>query len=235
VCWNFDSLKLARLAGARAEVVKVAELWKSVGAESSLALTGAAASEANFKRLAHGHRMIHIATHGFFLQPDCPSRHHGNESATATRVVKDNPLLLTGLCLAGANRHRELAGLPAGEDGILTAEEVCSLDLRGTDWVILSSCESGLGRVVTGEGVYGLRRSFLMAGARTVFSTLWQIPDRGTGETIRALYGNTRRNIPRLLQEASRSAISNLRKRGQPDHPYNWAAFIAIGAWEPRP
>lgn len=233
-CREIDSLKLHRLAGAREEVSRVAAFWDRGRVGPSTTLTGADASEANFKWAAPGHEVIHLATHGFFLHPECRSSNPGLQGPAAARVANDNPLLLSGICLAGANRFRQLTDSTAIEDGILTAEEVCSLDLSGTDWVVLSSCESGLGRVVTGEGIYGLRRSFLMAGARTVFSTLWQIPDWTTQELMRRLYTSDGTSVPARLQAAACATIADLRRRGQPDHPYNWAAFIAVGAWQSR-
>ena len=100
--------------------------------------------------------------------------------------MPENPLLLSGLALAGANR-RAAAG-PDEDDGILTAEEVASLNLQGTEWAVLSACDTGLGEIKAGEGVFGLRRAFQIAGARTVIMSLWSVDDRATRPWMRALY-----------------------------------------------
>ena len=105
------------------------------------------------------------------------------QSAT---VRAENPLLLSGLALAGANR-RQVATLDE-EDGILTAEEVASLDFNGVEWAVLSACNTGLGRVRPGEGVLGLRRAFQIAGARTVIMSLWSVKTIATRLWMRALY-----------------------------------------------
>ena len=122
-----------------------------------LRLTGRRAGEGAFKRLAPSFDVLHIATHGFFLdQQQCPP---GEGKGT-------NPLLLSGLAFAGANRRTG----GEGEDGILTAEEVAALDLSRASWAVLSACESGLGRAQSGEGVLGLRRAFLVAGIKSIRS-----------------------------------------------------------------
>ena len=95
-----------------------------------------------------------------------------------------NPLLLSGLALAGANR-RATSG--DGEDGILTAEEVGALDLGGVEWAVLSACDTGLGEIRAGEGVFGLRRAFQVAGVRTVIMSLWSVQDEANVADARAL------------------------------------------------
>src|SRR6185295_6302433 len=107
-----------------------------------------------------------LATHGFFLTGDCSSllgsRGLGGLSETPTGSASESPLLLSGLVLAGANQR---ATAPAdGEDGILTAEEIASLDLAGVEWAVMSACETGVGELRSGEGVIGLRRAFQIAG-----------------------------------------------------------------------
>ena len=131
------------------------------------------ASERAFKQDAPGSRVLHLATHGFFLGAACDraprSGRRGRGHSRASRETPgtaENPLLLSGLALAGANRRAE-AG-PRDEDGILTAEEVTSLNLDGVEWAVLSACDTGLGQVRIGEGVFGLRRAFQVAGVHTV-------------------------------------------------------------------
>src|SRR5262249_3767193 len=137
-------------------------------------LLGREATETAFKAL-HGPRLLHIATHGFFL-PDQPrdpaaSRALARLSFGARTSASGEDLLLrSGLALAGANPRQSGA-----DDGILTALEVSGTDLYGTQLVVLSACETGLGKAITGDGVYGLRRALVLAGARTQVMSLWKV------------------------------------------------------------
>jgi CHAT domain-containing protein/tetratricopeptide (TPR) repeat protein len=142
-----------------------------------------------------------------------------------------DPLLRAGLAFAGANTWLRGDEPPAGAgNGILTAEEVTGLDLGGTELVVLSACQTGLGKVEPGEGVFGFRRSFVLAGARTVVLSLWEVPDNPTRELMEDFY--------LLLQarpraEALRAAKLRLRAR-YPDTA-SWAAFICQGDPGPLP
>jgi CHAT domain-containing protein len=118
------------------------------------------------------------------------------------------------------------------EDGVLSAYEVSAMNLEGTDLVVLSACETGLGEVRQGEGVYGLRRAFQMAGARTVVSALWPVSDKTTADMMGQLYALTEKSLPERIREAQLAQIEKLRSEGFADHPYNWAAFIALGDWK---
>jgi CHAT domain-containing protein len=146
--------------------------------------------------------------------------------------VGENPLLLSGLALAGANR-REEAG-PNEEDGIATAEEIAALDLTGTEWAVLSACETGVGEVRAGEGVFGLRRAFQVAGARTLIMSLWSVEDEATREWMRALYEarlRDRRDTAESVRAASLRVLRDRRARGGSTHPFYWGAFVAAGDW----
>src|SRR5205085_8000015 len=114
------------------------------------------------------------------------------------------------------------------EDGLLTAEDVSGLDLSGTQLVVLSACETGLGEVHIGEGVFGLRRAFVLAGARAVVMSLWKVPDGPTHELMADLYGRLLAGEP--VAEALRGAQLALRQR-HPE-PYFWGAFVCLG--DPR-
>jgi CHAT domain-containing protein len=159
-----------------------------------------------------GPRILHIATHGFFLE--APSR------ATTMPV---NPLLRSGLALAGAN-------LDKGKS-VLTAFEASHLDLWGTRLVTLSACDTGLGEVRNGEGVYGLRRSFFLAGAETVVMSLWPVSDYVTRQMMTAYYRGLKDGLGRgeALRRAQLSVLAQSNRR----HPFYWASFIQAGDWRP--
>ncbi|NER82554.1 MAG: CHAT domain-containing protein, partial [Leptolyngbya sp. SIO1D8] len=156
-------------------------------------------------------QILHIATHGFFLpnQKHNPNEDHLNtfgmissssngamERLSANRL--ENPLLRSGLALAGANTWLKDGALPEdAEDAILTAEDVTGMNLLSTEMVVLSACETGLGEVQTGEGVFGLRRAFVLAGAKTLVMSLWKVPDRQTQMLMEDFYERILAGHPR--------------------------------------
>jgi CHAT domain-containing protein len=170
---------------------------------------------------------LHVATHGFFL-PDPEADGDGGVRLAAP----ENPLFRSGLALAGANTWLKGGAPPAeAEDGLLTAEDVTGLDLAGTELVVLSACETGLGQVRAGEGVFGLRRAFQLAGARTVVMSLWKVPDGPTQELIPEFFRHLLAGVPRA--DALRRARLELRRRC-PD-PRAWGAFVLQGDPSPLP
>ncbi len=267
-CGDFRSLRFPALPASAAEAREVTRVWVSSKGSAAgdsdnipvgLQLTGMEASEAEFKALAPGRRVLHIATHGFFLGGRCPSAlesvrdigastsaagaasgavasgpaaRPGSSNGAPRLATGENPLLLSGLALAGANR-RDQAG-PDQEDGILTAEEIAALDLSGCEWAVLSACETGLGEVRAGEGVFGLRRAFQVAGAGTVIMSLWSVEDEAARRWMRALYaGRLVRGLSTAaaVREASLAVLRERRARGQSTHPFYWGAFVAAGDW----
>jgi CHAT domain-containing protein len=144
----------------------------------------------------------------------------------------ESPLIHSGLVLAGANRRASLAA--GAEDGILTAEEVASLDLHGVEWVVLSACETGIGEVRRGEGVFGLRRAFEVSGARTLIMSLWSVDDQTTAHWMRSLY-SSRLGDGMGTAEAIRAVqiqwLQQVRASGSSTHPFAWGAFVAVGDW----
>jgi CHAT domain-containing protein len=159
--------------------------------------------------------------------------------STAARAVTEapadaleNPLRLSGLALAGANRR---ATAPEGaDDGILTAEEIAALDLSGVGWVVLSACDTGVGAVDAGEGVSGLRRALRVAGARTVISSLWAIEDESASRWMDSLYRRRLREGQATVESvngASRDELARRRAAGESTHPFFWAGFVASGDW----
>ncbi|MBX9719959.1 MAG: CHAT domain-containing protein, partial [Candidatus Obscuribacterales bacterium] len=138
-----------------------------------------------------------------------------------------NPLLRSGLVLAGANFGHS----GPKQDGILTALEVSGLDLWGTQLVTLSACESGLGELSSSEGVYGLRRAFIIAGAESEVISLWSVSDLATAMLMTEFY--KRLNAGDGRAASLRQAQLNLLKLNATSHPHYWAAFIPLGNWKP--
>jgi CHAT domain-containing protein len=245
-CGALQSMQFTPLAGTSREVRDVAALWTDSSAD---VLEGHAATEQAFKQKAPGRRVIHLATHGFFLGNDCvqvgttrsvgglvtaqakPASRPG-QTKRSNAALTANPLLMSGLALAGANR-RAAAG-PDEDDGILTSEEVTALNLEGVEWAVLSACDTGLGEVKAGEGVFGLRRAFQVAGVRTVIMSLWPVDDQATRIWMRALYqGRLQKRLSTAdaMHQASLSVLQNRRANHQSTHPFYWAAFVAAGDW----
>jgi CHAT domain-containing protein/Tfp pilus assembly protein PilF len=179
-----------------------------------------------------------LATHGFFADPEFRSvflldeaafRHQQGEGR-ATPGAR-NPLVLSGLVLAGANQlpAANAEGMAAGDGSILTAEMIASLPLEHLELVVLSACETGLGEVAGGEGVYGLQRAFHMAGAQTTVASLWQVDDEITQELLTRFFENLwQRGLGRL--EALRQAQLAVRRgEGNRAHPRYWAAWVLSG------
>jgi CHAT domain-containing protein/tetratricopeptide (TPR) repeat protein len=235
-CESFASMRFAPLQASRQEAEEISDLWgKGVPSERALtvALTGAEADEASFKRLAPGRRILHLATHGFFAQDRCPSAlSQRRRDPAAEALAGDNPLLLSGLALAGANRRSGAAvGKGSGEDGILTADEIAAIDLTSVEWAVLSACETGVGQVQAGEGVLGLRRAFQTAGVATLIMSLWEVEDEAAREWMLGLYRNriAGMSTAEAVREASRRMIEARRKAGVSTHPFYWGAFVAAG------
>jgi CHAT domain-containing protein len=171
-------------------------------------------------------RVLHLATHGFFL-PDQELADSEDEPAAGS----EDPMLRSGIVLAGAEYALAGRSAPELEDGILTAYEAVGLDLQGTELVTLSACETGLGDVKTGEGVFGLRRALEVAGADAVLMSLWAVPDRETKELMSAFYrrwlaGEGKHEALRGAQLEVRELV---KERYGRDLPYYWGAFVLVG------
>ena len=182
-------------------------------------LTGTEASENSLKSWQRP-EILHLATHGFFLQPEV------NPNPDEPSIGRENPLLRSGLALAGFNLRQS-----EGEDGVLTALEVAGLNLRGTRLVVLSACATGLGELTAGEGVYGLRRAFTLAGAESQLMSLWNVSDKGTQELMVAYYRQLQSGEGR--GEALRQVQLEMLQNPDRAHPFFWAVFIPTGDWSP--
>jgi CHAT domain-containing protein len=223
-----SGLVFTPLGGTAAEATQLQALLQL---DKQNVLTKDRATEARLRQL-HGPRILHMATHGFFLndrQATASLKSLGFGSEALPLSLGENPLLRSGLALAGANtRHSG-----ATDDGILTAAEAAQLDLLGTGLVVLSACKTGVGTVQNGEGVYGLRRALVLAGAQTQIVSLWKVSDEATQELMIDYYRRLLKGEGRsgALREAQAMMIAKPARQ----HPYYWAAFIAIGDWTPLP
>jgi CHAT domain-containing protein/Tfp pilus assembly protein PilF len=220
---DLSRARFVPLPGTAGEAVAVGSML-----EGAVVYTDTRATEAVVKA-ARGPRILHVATHGFFLDPGATvsvkdGRMLVMDQPTASGAdALDNPLLRSGLAFAGANRRDG----GDGEDGILTALEATALDLWGTRLAVLSACETGVGESRRGDGVYGLRRALVMAGAESQLMTLWQVSDLATRDLMIMFYhqlggGNGR-------AEALRRAQREMRASDRRRHPYYWASFILSG------
>ena len=240
------------LSATRGELATIDKLYRGTfGPDGITLLEKSEANEKRFRQEAPRHKFLHVATHGFFAPESLRSALKDStdrgtrltESNSSQRWVGYPPGLLSGLALAGANRA------PDGDqdDGILTASEVESLDLRGVDLALLSACETGLGNVAGGEGLLGLQRAFQVAGARSVVASLWQVSDDATRALMERFYDNLwQKDLSTLesLREAQLWMLKEGQHRGlvrldQPKAdnepkrtpPFYWAAFILSGDW----
>ena len=210
-------MSITDLPATQTELKTVTSILSS-GQWKVAAFASREASEENIKKVrAPG--ILHVATHGFF-QSDVAVNEAGAESEREETL--QNPLFRSGLLLAGA-------GVPAAsrtEDGVLTAYEAMNLDLQNTELVCLSACETGLGDVQNGEGVYGLQRSFLVAGARSLLMSLWQVDDEATQQLMTTFYQGWMSGMSK--GEAFRKAQQQMKEKYK--QPFYWAAFVLVGS-----
>ena len=223
-CPDIATLRFEPLPATISELEDVVRLWKAGGrspdapAARARDLTGAEADEATFKTVAGAFRVLHLATHGFVATRACD---------------RQNPLLVAGLALAGANRRAELPKGVDAEDGLLTAGEIAALDLSGVQWAVLSACRTGVGEIRNGEGILGLRRAFEIAGAGTLIMSLWPVEDEATRVWMSSLYAARARgaDTATAVREASRGALAAQRRLHRTTHPFFWGGFVAAGDW----
>jgi CHAT domain-containing protein len=212
------------------------------GATSTL-LAGEDATKERLTELAPGARFIHVATHGWFAPESIPSwsdtRPLDEKSGLAARLSGEeqvkgmSPMLLCGLALAGANLPEDELGRAPG---LVTADEIAALDLSGCELAVLSACDTNVGERRVGQGVASLQRALQMAGARTVITSLWKVPDEATKELMLDFYRRIwvdKKPKAHALWEAKKRLRDAKDERGQPLHTTrDWAAWVLTG--DPR-
>ena len=207
---------------------RIAQMWRDASGKSTVILSGPDANKEEFRAAVAGSQVIHIATHAAEFDKSCgTAATRGMGLGTSMKTAEAKPV---ALALTGANEFLANGNLA----GILTSEEVLALPLDGTRWVVLSACDTGLGPVVDGEGVFGLRRAFRLAGARTVVMSLWEADDVASAQWMEALYRvrlQKHASVPEAIAQAQMSVLADRRARGVSTHPYFWAAFVASGDW----
>lgn len=220
---DYAGNSIAALPGTKVEIDGISKILKASGYQVNQ-LTQKTATEANLKNVK-GPALMHIATHGYFLKDvDQGSSAFGVHLENAN----DNPLLRSGLMLAGAANTVSGTAMPnlgSNDNGILTAYEAMNLNLTGTSLIVLSACETGLGDVKAGEGVYGLQRAFLVAGAEALIMSLWKVDDAATQQLMTTFYSNWIKsgNKQKAFKQAQLQLMTKYKE------PYYWGAFVMMG------
>ncbi|MBR6979016.1 MAG: CHAT domain-containing protein, partial [Prevotella sp.] len=203
-------------------------------------ITGADATEASVQALsAHAPNILHIATHGFYYTEKEKKMMDARKQLTMDNdrlgavELEDKALTRSGMAFAGANNALQNDDISMEEDdGILTAQEISKLDLRGLDLVVLSACETGMGDIAQGEGVFGLQRGFKKAGAGTIVMSLWKVDDNATQMMMTQFYKNLCDGMDK--HEALHTAQKHLREykdekgENKYNYPHYWAGFIIL-------
>jgi tetratricopeptide (TPR) repeat protein/CHAT domain-containing protein len=219
-------------------LIEVKSISKTIGADKCMVRTGDNATEQVLFQ-AESPRILHIATHGFFLSDqDLPTLKDDrgivsqiqNPAPAGKHLKIENPLIRSGLALSGAN-HALSSQNVATSQGLLTAEKVLGLKLKGTDLVVLSACNTGMGVIQNGQGIYGLQRAFFQAGAKSLIISMWPVPDKETKELMIQLYKNIQAGMNRCqaLHQAALRQKDIVEKRYKHSNPLYWGAFLFLG------
>ena len=206
------------------EAEKINKLMLAKGIETEY-ISGSTATEERFKQMKSPD-VLHIATHGYFFPDPIDTQSHTNLDGSALFKYAEQPLLRSGLLLAGANHvWKGEQALPAKEDGIVTALEISEMDLSNTQLVVLSACETGLGDIDGNEGVFGLQRAFKQAGAEYIIMSLWQVPDFQTQDLLVTFYTNWLEKEMDITQAFKQAQLA---MRDKYQSPYFWAGFVLM-------
>lgn len=220
---DYGTPDIVSLPGTKVEIDGVAKVLKTSGYQITQVMAKDA-TEKNIKSVK-APSLVHIATHGYFLQD--AGEGEGSVFGVNAESASRNPLLRSGLILAGAGKSITGGGsdITSNDNGILTAYEAMNLDLEGTNLVILSACETGLGDIKSGEGVYGLQRAFQVAGAEALIMSLWKVDDAATQMLMTNFYNNWIKlgNKQRAFKQAQLQLMAKYKE------PYYWGAFVMMG------
>ena len=229
-CDALAERRFGRLPFSVREVQGVSALARRrFGDRGVVVVAGAAATEPEFNDCAPQASWIHAATHGFFVDAACRQAGWGSGGGLSASAALD-PLLYSGIALAGANRH--LPESAVSTDGIVTADEFASLDLSNVRGMVITGCDTGLGDYVSGEGVYGLRRALERAGVRSLTLALWPIDDQAAARWSFAFYDGLWRHgrSPAVSgRDAMRQVRGELRAAGLDDLPRRWGGLVVSG------
>lgn len=220
---DYGGTGIAALPGTKVEIDGVSKVLKASAYQVNQ-LTQKTATEANLKAVK-APMVLHIATHGYFLKD---VEQQGSAFGVHLENANDNPLLRSGLMLAGAANTvngNAMPNLQSNDNGILTAYEAMNLNLEGTNLIVLSACETGLGDVKAGEGVYGLQRAFQVAGADALIMSLWKVDDAATQQLMTSFYTNWIKlgNKQKAFKQAQLQLMAKYKE------PYYWGAFVMLG------
>jgi tetratricopeptide (TPR) repeat protein len=237
---DLEGISLPSLPGTEKESAKLEARAKESGWQPQTYL-GTKATEAELRKV-NSPRILHLATHGFFLpEIDLGTPKHGSDTAEIPKGKLVNPMHRSGLALAGAQSTLQAWAKgevpPIENDGVVTAEEVGGLKLDGTWLVVLSACDTGGGEARAGEGVMGLRRGFIQAGAQNLLMTLWPISDQTTVQIMLDFYDAALKggNAPQALADTQRDWLLKLRKeRGLLPAVQLAGAFIMSSQGKPK-
>ncbi len=229
---DLESGKLNPLPGTQAEVDEISSRLEKQHWQVQSYTQQRALKESVLE--VKGPRVLHLATHGFF-EPDQQKLDQQSKDRRAEEdqpTGLEDPMLRSGLYFAGANRRLSERATPADlDDGVLTAYEASQLNLQGTELVVLSACETGLGEVAAGEGVFGLRRALQVAGADSVLMSMWAVPDKETQELMALFYQKwlSGKDKHEALRAAQLEMRARVKARYGEDRPQYWGAFVLVG------
>lgn len=217
---------LSELPGTKTEVEVIKHTLESAGVASAVFMEEKA-NEAEVKKIKNPD-VLHIATHGFFLED--PKEEDLLGYSKMEKEYYKNPMMRSGIFFSGANKTytintANINAISNFEDGMLTAYEAMNLSLDKTELVVLSACQTGLGKIKNGEGVYGLQRAFKLAGAKSMIMSLWPVSDDATKELMISFYASWAKSGN--LYSAFKEAQLDVKKK-YPE-PYYWGAFILNG------
>ncbi|MBT1687493.1 CHAT domain-containing tetratricopeptide repeat protein [Dawidia soli] len=220
---DYGAGDIAPLPGTKVEIDNVNKVLKASAYQVTQYMQKTA-TEKNLKAVK-APTLLHVATHGYFLQD---VEQTGNAFGVQLENAGNNPLLRSGLLLAGASgtaSGTRMPDLESNDNGVLTAYEAMNLNLDGTGLVVLSACETGLGDVKAGEGVYGLQRAFLVAGAEALIMSLWKVDDAATQMLMSNFYTQWIKlgNKQKAFKQAQLQLMTKYKD------PYYWGAFVMMG------